>query len=227
MKLLKRVSRTLLRAFFWFVVGSIAWVVLYRFVDPPITYLMLERYVEMEEGRMDKEWKDLEEISPNMQLAVVAAEDQTYMDHWGFDVQAIEKALDHNEQGGRLRGGSTISQQTAKNVFLWPGRSWVRKGLEAWFTVLIELVWGKERILEVYLNVIELGNGIYGVEAAAQAYFNKPAADLSKSQAALVAAVLPNPRRYSVAKPTPYIRGRQKWIQTQMWNLGDPLQFSE
>lgn len=225
MKFLKRVGRILLKAIFWFVVVSVLWVVLYRFINPPVTYVMLERYVEMEDGRINKDWKDIEEISPHMQLAVVAAEDQTYMEHWGFDMKAIEEAFENNEKGGRLRGGSTISQQTAKNVFLWHGRSWVRKGLEAWFTTLVELIWGKERILEVYLNVIELGPGLYGVEAAGQEYFNKPASKLSRSQAALLAAVLPSPRKYSVAKPTPYIWGRQKWIQGQMWNLGDPLNF--
>lgn len=165
------------------------------------------------------DWEKLDNISVNMQKAVVAAEDQKFPEHFGFDTEAIEKALEKNEKGGKLRGGSTISQQTAKNAFLWQGRTWVRKGFEAYFTLLIEIIWGKKRILEVYLNIIELGNGVYGAEAAAQKYFGKSAAQLSPQQAASLAAVLPAPKRYSVTKPGPYVRKRQKWILRQMRNM--------
>ena len=219
----------MLKFLLWFVVGTILWVVLYRFIDPPITYLMVERYFTVEDGHINKEWKDIDEISEHLQLAVIAAEDQRYLEHWGFDMEAIESAFESNEKGRRIRGGSTISQQTAKNVFLWHGRTWLRKGLEAWFTLLIELVWGKERILEVYLNVLELGPGVYGAQAAANEFFGSSATELNKSQSALIAAVLPNPRKMSAAKPSAYVRGRQKWILRQMQNLEGLLndQFSK
>lgn len=158
----------------------------------------------------------MERISENLQLAVVCAEDQNFPTHTGFDFEAIEKALEHNKKGKRMRGASTISQQCAKNLFLWPQRSWLRKGLEAYFTVLIELIWSKERILEVYLNIIELGDGIYGAEAASQEFFKIPAEKLNRPQAALLAAVLPNPLEYSVARPSAYVRSRQGWILVQM-----------
>jgi len=179
---------------------------------------MIQRYFEMEDGKIDKDWKSLEEISDNMPLAVVTAEDQKFEEHYGFDLEAIEKAVKYNEKhkGKKVKGASTISQQTAKNVFLWPGRSWVRKGLEVYFTFLIELFWSKERIMEVYLNVIEMGPGVYGTEAAAQHYFNKSAAKLTKSEAASIAAILPNPIRWSASKPTPYIIKKRNWILRHM-----------
>ncbi|RYZ68792.1 MAG: monofunctional biosynthetic peptidoglycan transglycosylase, partial [Proteobacteria bacterium] len=163
-----------------------------------------------------KDWVPLSEISPKVQNAVVAAGDFRFFEHNGFDWVAIEKALKSNERGRKMRGGSTISQQTAKNVFLWPARSWVRKGFEAYFTVLIEWIWGKKRIMEAYLNVVEFGDGIYGVGAASEVFFKKPASKLNSSEAALLAAVLPNPRRFLVAKPSSYTRFRQTMIQRRM-----------
>ena len=197
---------------------SIVMTIVYRFVPVPVTPLMIQRYFEMEDGKIDKDWKSLEEISDNMPLAVVTAEDQKFEEHYGFDLEAIEKAVKYNEKhkGKKVKGASTISQQTAKNVFLWPGRSWVRKGLEVYFTFLIELFWSKERIMEVYLNVIEMGPGVYGSEAAAQHYFNKSAAKLTKSEAASIAAILPNPIRWSASKPTPYIIKKRNWILRHM-----------
>ncbi|MBJ3591951.1 monofunctional biosynthetic peptidoglycan transglycosylase [Salmonella enterica subsp. enterica serovar Saintpaul] len=167
------------------------------------------------------DWVSMDEISPWMGLAVIAAEDQKFPQHWGFDVSAIEKALAHNERNeNRIRGASTLSQQTAKNLFLWDGRSWVRKGLEAGLTLGMETVWSKKRILTVYLNIAEFGDGVFGVEAAAQRYFHKPASRLSLSEAALLAAVLPNPIRFKANAPSGYVRNRQAWIMRQMRQLG-------
>ena len=159
-------------------------------------------------------------IAPSLPLAVVVAEDQGFASHRGFDLEAIERALEHNARGGRVRGGSTISQQLAKNLFLWSGRSWVRKGLEAWYTLLIEALWPKQRILEVYVNVAEFGDGIYGAQAAARSYWNKDAAALTAGESARLAAVLPNPRRYSAHRPGPYVQKRARWIERNMRNLG-------
>ena len=166
----------------------------------------------------------MKNISDNMKRAAVSAEDQLFLKHIGFDLKAIEKAFAANKNSKKIKGGSTISQQTAKNVFLWPGRSWIRKGFEAYFTLLIEMLWSKERILEVYLNVIEMGDGIYGAEAAAQSYFGKSSGQLSKPQAALIAACFPNPRRWTPKKATRYIRHRQFLILKNMNRLG-PLDF--
>lgn len=168
--------------------------------------------------KLKKDWVSLDEISPNLQLAVVCAEDQNFIEHFGFDLDAIEKAVKHNETHKRKRGASTISQQTAKNVFLYDGRNWLRKGLEVYFTFLIEVFWSKERIMEAYLNVIEFGDGIYGAEAASQQFFRTPAKKLSRQQAALLAAVLPAPRKYSAKNPSAYVRKRQAWILGQMNN---------
>ena len=204
--------------------SSILFVVAYRFINPPVTPLMVIRLFEQASGgqtvKMKKSWVPLSDISPNLQLAVVASEDNRFTEHAGFDLEAIEKARDYNErkQGKRVRGASTISQQTAKNVFLWPQRSWVRKGLEVYFTALIELVWGKKRIMEVYLNVFETGKGIYGAEAAARVYFQKAASKLTRGESALIAAILPNPQKWNPASPTTYLRGRQQWI---LWNMGN------
>ncbi|WP_460514607.1 monofunctional biosynthetic peptidoglycan transglycosylase [Cyclobacterium sediminis] len=170
---------------------------------------------------LNKDWVPIEEISPHLYLAVIASEDQKFLSHHGFDWEALESAMADYKTGKRLRGGSTISNQTAKNVFLWPGRNFVRKGLEAYFTVLIELFWSKQRILEVYLNVIEMGEGLYGAEAAAQRYFKKPASKLSRQEAALIAAILPNPIRWRADRPTAYIKKRQGWILRNMNNLGE------
>jgi len=166
------------------------------------------------------EWFGYDNISKEMALAVIAAEDQNFPDHFGFDLKQIEKALEHHQRGGRLRGASTITQQVAKNLFLWEGRSFIRKGLEAYFTVLIELLWSKERILEVYLNIVELGDMIFGVGAASQIYYKKLPARLTRNQAALLTATIPNPIRFSVRKPSAYILRRQNWILAQMSSLG-------
>lgn len=189
---------------------------------------MVQRYFEQKadgkKGKLDKDWKDFEDISDNMKRAAVSAEDQLFLHHMGFDIKAIEKAYKSNTKHKKVKGGSTISQQTAKNVFLWPGRSWLRKGFEVYFTLLIEFFWSKERILEVYLNVIEMGNGIYGAEAAAQNYYGKSCARLSRREAALIAACFPNPLRWSPKRPTAYIYHRQSLIIRNMRRLG-PLDF--
>lgn len=171
------------------------------------------------EAPVHHQWVNIEKISPHLQLAVVASEDQNFLNHNGFDYSAIRKAIEENKSGKRIRGASTISQQTAKNVFLWPQRSWIRKGLEVYFTFLIELFWSKERILEVYLNSIEMGKGIYGAEAASQFWFSKSAKQLSASEAAAISAILPNPREYRANPPSAYISQRKEWIQRQMRNL--------
>lgn len=219
-----RFLRVLLKIVLWFFAITILWVVIYRFIDPPVTYLMVQRYVQSEkkDKSIHKEWKDYEYISPHLPLAVVAAEDQNFFEHFGFDLAAIEKAMKNNngKKKKRIKGASTISQQVAKNVFLFPSRNWVRKGFEVYFTFLIECLWSKERILEVYLNVIELGDGIYGAEAASKKFFRKTAINLSKREAALLAAVLPNPRKMSAARPSGYVLRRQAWIINQMDNLG-------
>jgi monofunctional biosynthetic peptidoglycan transglycosylase len=186
-----------------------------------------EQIITGKELRMDKSWKSVEKISPALSLAVIAAEDQKFTEHFGFDMQAIEKAEKYNEQkkGKRMRGASTITQQTAKNVFLWRGTGWtryLRKGFEVYFTFLLEVFWSKERIMEVYLNVAEWGDGIYGAEAAAKKYFGKSAKNLLDSESALLAAVLPNPRKWSPAKPTAYILSRQTWILTNMYRIQKP-----
>ena len=224
MKILKRIFRLLFKIFLWFFILSIGFTVLYRFLPVPITPLMVIRLYEQlndekKELRLNKDWVSIKKISKHVPQAVVASEDQKFLNHYGFDWEAMEKAWENNKKGKRVKGASTISQQTAKNVFLWPARNIFRKGLEAYFTVLIELFWSKERIMEVYLNVIEMGEGIYGIEAASQSYFKKSAEKLSRNEAALIAAVLPNPRRWSPARPTPYIQGRQSWILRQMNNL--------
>ncbi len=173
------------------------------------------------------DWVGLDKISPKLQLAVVCSEDQNYLKHYGFDFGAIEKAMKANEEGKKLRGASTISQQTAKNVFLWPGRSYIRKGFEVYFTLLIELFWSKERIMEVYLNSIEMGNGVYGAEAAAQYWFKKTAAKLNKDECAAIASVLPNPRKYVANPPGAYIARRKEWIKKQMSFWGNQLDYDK
>jgi len=223
---IKRFFRFLMRMFLFGFLASILWVLIYRWLPVPFTPLMgirlVEQVVDGKGVRFEKDWVSIDEISPSLQLAVVSSEDQLFLDHFGFDIEAIKRAMKHNKKKKKknIRGASTISQQTAKNVFLWQGRNWIRKGLEVYFTGLIELIWSKERILEVYLNVIEMGDGIYGAEAASQVYFNRPAEKLSAHQAALIAATLPNPRKYSAVKPSNYIKGRQQWILRQMKNIG-------
>lgn len=203
-----------------------AGIILFAFLPVPFSAVMVERQISAWlSGDFSyvahADWVSMDEISPNMVLAVMAAEDQKFPDHWGFDVAAIEKALSHNERRPtRIRGASTLSQQMVKNLFLWDGRSWVRKGLEAGLTAGVELVWTKRRILTVYLNIVEFGDGIFGVEAAAQRFFNKPAKRLTVSEAALLAAVLPNPHRFKVKAPSGYVIQRQQWIMRQMRQLG-------
>lgn len=182
--------------------------------------MMFYKWMSEENYTIEKEWKALEEVSPWFPLAIISAEDQKYLKHNGFDVDAIQKAIQQNKNSERKRGASTISQQVAKNVFLFPTRSYLRKGLEVYFTSLIELIWGKRRIMEVYINVVELGKGIYGAEAAAFSYFKKPAKQLTKQEAALMATVLPNPLIFQLAQPSAYMRNRQQWIIRQMHNLG-------
>ena len=189
-----------------FFIGPVVVVAIYRFVPPPVTFLMVQRAIE---GRgFERQWVPMEQISPSLVRAVIAAEDARFCEHHGFDLEAIEKAMAANAAGKKLRGGSTISQQTAKNIFLWPGRDWVRKGLEAWFTVLIEVGWGKQRIMEVYLNSIEWGPGVYGAEAAAQRNFKIPASKLNATQSARLAAIVPKPLAWKAAKPGPYMKRR-------------------
>ena len=204
---------------------SVGAVVVLRWVNPPTTAFMLgDRIEAWRDGdakyRLRHEWVAWPRIPAAMRLAVVAAEDQTFPTHHGFDLKSINDALEDRESGRRVRGASTISQQVAKNLFLWPGKNWIRKGLEAWFTVLIEALWTKQRILEVHLNVAEFGHGIYGIGAAATIFFHKPATRLNASEAALLAAVLPNPARLHVEKPSRYVRSRQQWILTQMGRMG-------
>lgn len=200
-----------------------SWVLLYRYVNPPVTPLMVIRYLESDgqSRRILKTWKDYDSISVDMALAVIAAEDQKFFEHPGFDFNAIRGAAIDNIKEDRIKGASTITQQVAKNVFLWPKRSWLRKGAEAYFTILVETFWSKKRILEVYLNVVEMGDGIYGAERASQIYFNKPSSKLTKDEAALLAAILPSPRRMSPVNPSSYVNNRRQWIRDQMENIGN------
>jgi len=229
MTIITKSIRILGKIILWFFIITIGMTILYRFLPIPVTPLMAIRWVEQifdekKEVRFKKDWVSIDKISRHMPQAVVAAEDQKFLDHFGFDIEAMEKAWEGNKKGKRIKGASTITQQTAKNVFLWPGRNLIRKGLEAYFTLLMEIFWSKERIMEVYLNVIEMGEGIYGIEAAAQTYYKKPAAKLSRQESAMIAAVLPNPRRWTPTRPTPYIYGRQSWILRQMNNI-NPVGF--
>lgn len=221
---MKRLFRFLGKAVLWFFISSIFLVLIFKWVPVYITPLMIIRSVEQkQEGKPMKwkhQWIPIEEISKNLQLAVICSEDQKFLEHNGFDIKAIEKAYENNKKGKRIRGASTISQQTAKNVFLWPERSWIRKGFETYFTFLIELFWSKERILEVYLNSIEMGDGIYGAEAAATYWFSKSAAHLSSYEAASIAAILPSPRKYKANPRTAYLESRKHWIMNQMIYFG-------
>jgi monofunctional biosynthetic peptidoglycan transglycosylase len=220
------------RATLWFFVLSIVSVIIFRWVPIPVTPLMLMRCVEQKwDGKplkLHKEWVSLDKITNEMQLAVVCSEDQNFLIHHGFDLDAIDRAMDYNTTHKRTRGASTISQQTAKNVFLWQGQGltrYLRKGLEVYFTFLIETFWSKERIMEVYLNVIEVGDGVYGVQAGAHDFFKRNAGSLNKQQAALIAAVLPNPRRFSAKNPGPYIYSRQEFVMNQMRLWGGVLNY--
>ncbi|WP_413511227.1 monofunctional biosynthetic peptidoglycan transglycosylase [Myroides odoratus] len=228
--MVRKLLRLLLRLILWFFAISILSVIVFRFVPIPYTPLMFIRlYEQKKEGKsftLEHDWVSLDKISPNLQKAVIVSEDGHFLSHSGFDFKAIEKAMKNNEKGRKIKGGSTISQQTAKNVFLWPGRSYIRKGFEAYFTVLIEFLWSKERILEVYLNSIEMGNGVYGAEAAAQHWYKKSAAKLTPHEAAGIAVILPNPRKYNPIKSGPYVSKRKQTIARYINGYG-PLDLKK
>ena len=216
--LVPRMWRLFKRIFIILFIAQLIYIVALKWIYPPITITQIGILFGGHGLKRDYVAKD--EISPHLKLAVIASEDQLFPDHGGFDIKNIKKAMEYNEKKpGRLRGGSTISQQTAKNVFLWQGRSWIRKGFEVYFTKMIEWIWGKERILAVYLNVIEMGEGVFGAEAAAQAYFNKPASKLTRIQAARIASALPNPKKYTIKPISAYVLKRQYWVMRQMNHL--------
>jgi monofunctional biosynthetic peptidoglycan transglycosylase len=221
---MSKLTRFLFKALLWFFGLSLFFVVLFKFVPVPFTPLMVIRAIENKaagkEVFFSHDWEPIENISMNLQKAVIASEDGTFLKHNGFDFVAMQKAYKSNERGRRIKGGSTISQQTAKNVFLWQGRSYLRKGLEAYFTVLIEIIWGKQRIMEVYLNSIEMGNGVYGAQAAAEHWYRKDASSLTPMQAAGIAAILPNPRKYSATSSSSYINRRKAKIVRVMRTVG-------
>ena len=220
----KKITRILFKILIWFVGISLFLVVVFKFAPVPFTPLMVSRAVEnklaVKEMICNHDWVPIENISKNLQKAVIASEDGTFLIHHGFDFTAMQKALKNNQKGRKIKGGSTISQQTAKNVFLWQGRSYIRKGFEAYFTVLIELIWGKERIMEVYLNSIEMGDGIYGAQAATQYWYRKDASNLTAREAAGIAAILPNPRKYKATNSTVYINKRKDKIVRVMRYIG-------
>ncbi|RKT01815.1 monofunctional biosynthetic peptidoglycan transglycosylase [Chryseobacterium defluvii] len=196
---------------------NVVFIIWGRFFNPPITITQIGGLFKY--GKLHRDYISYDEMGDNVKKAVIASEDQKFFIHDGFDYTAIEKAMKHNEKGKKIRGGSTISQQTAKNVFLWQGRSWFRKGLEAMYTFIIEKVWGKDIILERYLNSIEMGQGVFGIEAAAQYYFGKSSKNLSRSEAAWIAAVLPNPKKYDPKNPSAYLNRKHNWIMRQMRNV--------
>lgn len=202
---------------FIIILANILFIFWGKFFNPPITFTQIGGLLQF--GKIDRDYISYDEMGSNVKKAVIASEDQAFFVHNGFDYNAIEKAMKHNEQGKKLRGGSTISQQTAKNIFLWQGRSWIRKGLEAVYTFIIELIWGKDVILERYLNSIEMGRGVFGVEAASEYYFNKHSKDLSKSEAAWIATILPNPKKYDPKNPSAYLARKHSWIMRQMNNV--------
>ena len=206
--------KKLKKLIYFLILMNIAFIVWGKFFNPPVTITQIGGLLEF--GRLKRDYISYDEMGNNVKKAVIASEDQRFFEHNGFDYKAIEKAVKHNQKGKKLRGGSTISQQTAKNVFLWQGRSWLRKGLEAVYTFIIEIVWSKDIILERYLNSIEMGRGVFGVEAASQYYFNKKSKDLTKSEAAWIAAILPNPQKYDPKNPSSYLIRKHNWIMRQM-----------
>lgn len=223
-----KIKRFVLKSILVFLITSIVIVIVFKWVPIPFTPLMLirniEQWTEGQSATFTHQWVAMEQISPNLAKAVVVSEDQKFLEHFGFDMEAMEKAYEGNKKGKKIKGGSTITQQTAKNVFLWPQRSYVRKGFELYFSFLIEIFWSKERILEVYLNSIEMGNGVYGAEAASQHWFRKSAKKLTVYEAASIAAILPNPRKYKAVRSSSYIERRKGWIVKQMGYFG-PLKF--
>jgi monofunctional biosynthetic peptidoglycan transglycosylase len=218
MSIVKRSWQLIRKALIILFIAQLIYIILLKWVFPPVTVIQLGSWID---GHgLKRDYIQFSEISSNAGLAVIAAEDQLFPEHNGFDWKSIEKALKHNEhKPKKIRGASTISQQVAKNVFLWNGRSWIRKGLEVYFTFMIELVWGKKRILEVYLNVSEMGKGIFGIEAASRSYFKKPAKKLTRTEAAKIAACLPNPKKYTVKPISKAVQRRYPWIEQQMNNL--------
>lgn len=198
-------------------VAHLLYIVVLKWINPPFTITQVQQMVE--QGKFNRDYISYNEMGRNIKLAVIGSEDQKFSVHNGFDIDGIQEAIEKNKEGKKLRGGSTISQQVAKNVFLWQGRSWLRKGLEVYFTFMIEKIWGKQRILEMYLNTSEMGIGVFGVEAASEYYFNKPAKDLTKNEAARIAAALPLPRKYNVNPPSPFISKRASHIERQMRNI--------
>lgn len=219
---LQKTWKWIKRIFIFLFFFHLFYLVLLKWVDPPITFTQLGSVLRGE--GLKRDYINRNNISPNARLAVIASEDQSFPDHNGFDWKSIKKAMEYNKRKpNRIRGASTISQQAAKNVFLWQGRSWIRKGFEVYFTFMIELIWGKKRILQIYLNVIEMGKGIYGIEAAAQSYFSKPAKNLTRAEAAMIAACLPNPPKYTVKPMTTFVANKYPWVMQQMSNLeSDP-----
>ncbi len=205
------------RLIYVIILANILFIVWGKFFNPLITITQIDGFLEY--GKLKREYVSYDQMGSNVKKAVMAAEDQSFYVHSGFDYKAIEKAVQYNQKGKKIRGGSTISQQTAKNIFLWQGRSWIRKGLEAVYTFIIELVWGKDVILERYLNSIEMGRGVFGVEAASKYYFNKSAINLTKSEAAWIATILPNPRKYDPKNPSAYLNKKHNWIMKQMNNI--------
>lgn len=213
----KTMWKLLKRLLFLLILANVLFIVWGRFFNPPITLTQAGALLQYQ--KLERDYVSYEDMGANVKKAVIASEDQTFFEHSGFDYKAIQKAMQHNESGKKLRGGSTISQQTAKNIFLWQGRSWIRKGLEALYTFIIETVWTKDIILERYLNSIEMGQGVFGVEAASNYYFNKPANNLTKSEAAWIAAILPNPKEYDPRNPSRYLQRKHTWIMRQMNNV--------
>ncbi|MDI1316704.1 monofunctional biosynthetic peptidoglycan transglycosylase [Flavobacterium sp.] len=222
--MIRKIFRWIWKAILWFFALSILSVIIFKWVPIPFTPLMITRIIEFKVAGGDAiyshKWVPLEEISPNLQKAVIASEDGNFLEHSGFDFKAMQKAFKSNSKGKKLKGGSTISQQTAKNVFLWQGRSYIRKGLEAYFTVLIEIIWGKERIMEVYLNSIEMGNGVYGAQEAARHWYTTTAKDLTPREAAGIAAILPNPRKFKASNSSAYTERRKEKIMKIMRQIG-------
>lgn len=209
--------RTLKKIIYTIILANILFIIWGKFLNPPVTITQISGIMKF--GKLERDYIAYDEMGTHIKKAVLAAEDQKFFNHNGFDYQAIQKAYTDNEKGKKVKGGSTISQQTAKNVFLWQGRSWLRKGLEAVYTFIIELIWGKEVILERYLNSIEMGRGVFGIEAAAQYYYGKSAANLTRSEAAWIAAILPSPQKYDPHNPSKYLRNRHAWILRQMNNI--------
>ena len=219
---ISKLRRWLIRLILLWIIITLSLVLVLRWLNPPTTAFMLQRHYsgEYEPIEIQHEWRELTRISPSLVMSVIASEDQKFADHWGFDVAAIQQVIDDRNAGKQMRGASTISQQLAKNLFLWSGRSWVRKGLEVYFTAAIEVMLPKRRILELYLNVVEFGDGIYGAEAAGQSIFGIPAESLSPNQSALLAARLPAPKRYAISPPSDHMQQRASWIQQQVSQLG-------